>query len=168
MTIPHTHFDRLYINGEWVPPASGALEEVINPATEAVIGLAPVGDVADADAAITAARRAFDRGAWPNLPQAERTAFMRRMHSALMERADSLKTLMVAEGGFTLALAHAMNFARPMELFELALQRSLLPSIQTLPVGTSLNPFNPAGPALIGSGVVVREPVGVVTAITSY
>jgi aldehyde dehydrogenase (NAD+) len=168
MNIPYTRFDGLYIDGRWTPPSNGAFEEVINPATEEVIGLAPVGEVSDADAAMAAARRAFDSGPWSRLPQAERTAFMRRMHSALMEKADRLKSLMVAEGGFTLALAHAMNFARPMELFELALQRSLQPSVQTLPVGTAVNPFNPAGPALIGAGVVVREPVGVVTAITSY
>lgn len=168
MTIPFTRFNGLYINGQWLPPASDAQEEVINPATEALIGLAPVGGLGEADAAMEAARQAFDSGPWPRLPQAERTTFMRRMHSALMERAESLKALMVAEGGFTLALAHMMNYARPMELFALALERSLLPSVQTLPVGTAMNPFNPAGPALIGSGVVVREPVGVVTAITAY
>lgn len=168
MTIPFTRFNGLFINGQWLPPASGAQEEVINPATEAVIGLAPVGGLGEADAAMAAARQAFDNGPWPRLPQAERTAFMRRMHSALVERADHLKALMVAEGGFTLALAHMMNYARPMELFALALERSLLPSTQTLPVGTAMNPFNPSGPALIGSGVVVREPVGVVTAITAY
>lgn len=168
MTIPFTRFNGLYINGQWVPPASGAQEEVLNPATEAVIGLAPVGGVTEADAAMAAARQAFDSGPWPRMPQADRTAFMRRMHSALVERADRMKTLMVAEGGFTLALAHMMNYARPMELFTLALERSLMPSVQTLPVGTAMNPFNPSGPALIGSGVVVREPVGVVTAITAY
>lgn len=168
MNTPYTQFDGLYINGEWVPLSTSAQEEVINPATEAVIGMAPVGDVSDADAAITAARGAFDRGPWSRLPQTERTAFMRRMHTALMDKAERLKILMVAEGGFTLVLAHAMNFARPMELFALALERSLLPTAQTLPVDTAMNPFNPAGPSLIGSGVVVREPVGVVTAITSY
>jgi aldehyde dehydrogenase (NAD+) len=168
MTIPYTKFKGLYIDGQWVPPSGGAQEEVINPATEAVIGQAPVGVVADADAAMAAARRAFDQGPWPRLPQAERTAFMRRMHAALAARADGLKALMVAEGGFTLGLAHAMNYARPMELFAIAIERSLMPSDRTMPVETSMNPFNPAGPPLIGSGVVVREPVGVVTAITAY
>jgi aldehyde dehydrogenase (NAD+) len=168
MNIPYTTFKGLYIDGQWTPPTGGAQEAVINPATEAVIGQAPVGVLPDADAAMNAARRAFDQGPWPRLPQAERTAIMRRMHAALMARADGLKALMVAEGGFTLALAHAMNFARPMELFAIAIERSLLPSAQTLPVETSMNPFNPTGPALIGSGVVVREPVGVVTAITAY
>lgn len=168
MNIPHTAFDGLYIDGRWVPAGGRVCDDIINPATEAVIGQAPVGDVADAGRAMAAARRAFDHGPWPRLPQAERTAFMRRMHAALTARAVGLKALMVAEGGFTLALAHAMNFARPMELFAIAIERSLLPSDRTLPVETAINPFDPAGPPLIGSGVVVREPVGVVTAITAY
>lgn len=168
MTIPFTHFDGLYINGQWLPPTGGEKEAVINPGTEAVIGFAPVGSVVDANAAMEAARQAFDKGPWPRMPQAQRAEFMRRMHTALMTRADALKTLMVAEGGFTLALAHAMNFARPMDLFSIAIDRSLMPTTQTLPVQTSMNPFNPSGPALIGSGIVVREPVGVVTAITAY
>ena len=168
MTIPFTKFDGLYINGQWLPPTGGAKEAVINPGTEAVIGHAPVGSVVDANAAMEAARQAFDNGPWPRLPQAQRTDYMRKMHAALMARADALKALMVAEGGFTLALAHAMNFARPMELFAIAIERSLLPSTQSLPVQTAMNPFNPGGPALIGSGIVVREPVGVVTAITAY
>jgi acyl-CoA reductase-like NAD-dependent aldehyde dehydrogenase len=93
---------------------------------------------------------------------------MQRMHAALQARAEGIKALAVAEGGYTLALAHVMNFERPMQLFALALQRSLLPTTRALPVETALNPFAPEGPALIGSGVVVREPVGVVSAITAY
>ena len=168
MTIPFTRFDGLYIGGQWVGLPAGQHEDVINPATEQAIGQAPVGGLVHADAAMAAARQAFDTGPWPHLPQAERTAVMRRMHAALLARADGLKALMVAEGGFTLALAHAMNFERPMALFETALARSLLPTAQTLPVETALNPFNPAGAPLIGSGVVLREPVGVVSAITAY
>ena len=41
--VPHTDYNGLYINGEWVKPASGETEEVLNPATEEVIGLCPIG-----------------------------------------------------------------------------------------------------------------------------
>lgn len=168
MSIPHTRFDGLYIDGRWVAVAPGQREDVVNPATEAVIGQAPVGDATHAGAAIAAARKAFDTGPWPRLPQARRTEYLQRMHQALTARAGAIQALAVAEGGFTLGLAQAMNFARPMELFALAIERSLQPSTRMLPVETSLNPFAPAGPPLIGSGAVVREPVGVVTAITAY
>jgi aldehyde dehydrogenase (NAD+) len=168
MSIPHTHFDGLFIDGAWVSLSAGQHEDVINPATEEPIGRAPVGTLAEARAAIAAARRAFDTGPWPRLPQAERTAMVRRMHAALLRRAEQVIPMMVAEGGFTLPLAHAMQFQRPMELFAAALERSLQPSSRALPVETAMNPFNPAGAALIGAGTVVREPAGVVTAITAY
>jgi acyl-CoA reductase-like NAD-dependent aldehyde dehydrogenase len=168
MSTPHTSFNGLFIDGQWMPLSAGQHEDVINPATEAVIGRAPVGDLSHARSAIDAARHAFDHGPWPQLPQAERTAVMRRLHHALMQRAGSLVPMMVAEGGFTLPLAHAMQFQRPMALFAAALDRSLYPSTRSLPVETAINPFNPAGAPLIGAGTVVREPAGVVTAITAY
>lgn len=168
MTVPYTHLKQLYIDGAWATPEGGRSEAVLNPANEEVIGMAPVGGLPEAHAALHAARKAFDHGPWPRLPQAERTAVMKRMHSALRTRADGIKALAVAEAGYTLALAHVMNFERPMELFAAALQRSLQPGTRALPVETAMNPFNPAGAPLIGSGVVVRQAIGVVSAITAY
>lgn len=168
MTIPFTHFDRLYINGEWHAPESGDTEAVINPATEEVIGMAPVGGLAEAGAAVSAARRAFDSGPWPRMTPAARAEAMRKMHAALSSRAEQIKTLMIAEGGITRALAESMFFTRPMQIFEAAIARSLMPTSRHLPVESALAPFNPTGPRLLGGGVVVREAVGVVTAITPY
>ena len=51
----------LYIGGEFVAPRAGQTEAIINPATEEPIGMAPLGDVEDARAAVAAARVAFDR-----------------------------------------------------------------------------------------------------------
>jgi acyl-CoA reductase-like NAD-dependent aldehyde dehydrogenase len=141
---------------------------VINPATEEAIGEAPVGGAGEAEAAIAAARTEFDCGIWSDLRQAERTAIMRRFHAALHARAADIKTLMIAEGGVTRMLAEGMHFGPPMVLVERLLDRSLFPTTRHLPLETAINPFNPAGAMLIGSGVVVREPIGVVTAITPY
>lgn len=168
MTIPFTELNRLYIDGQWIPPHSRQYEAVINPATEEVIGHAPVGGEAEAKAAIRAARAAFDKGPWPRLPQARRAELMRNMHAALCSRADKIKSLMIAEGGVTRMLAESMFFVRPMQIFDTAIQRSLIPMTRQLPIEKAASPFNPAGPALIGGGVVVREPIGVVTAITPY
>lgn len=166
--IPYTQLRQLYIGGAWVSPEHDRTEAVLNPATEAVIGHAPVGGLPEAQAAIAAARQAFDQGPWPRLPQAERTAVMQRLHSALRERAAGIQALAVAEAGHTLALAQGMNFERPMALFAAALQRSLQPSSRSLPVETAVNPFNPGGAPLIGAGMVLREPIGVVSAITAF
>ncbi|MES2263994.1 MAG: aldehyde dehydrogenase family protein [Pseudomonadota bacterium] len=168
MNIPYTHLDSLYINGAWVRPESQQTEAIVNPATEQVIGHAPVGGLVEAGAAIAAARRAFDSGPWPRMSPAERATFMRKMHAALSERAEQIKTLMIAEGGITRMLAERMFFTRPMQLFEAVIARSLVPTIRHLPLESVESPFAPGGARLLGGGVVVREAIGVVTAITPY
>jgi aldehyde dehydrogenase (NAD+) len=64
----------LYIDGRWVDPESGRYDD-ISPATEAAIAKAPDASLADVDAAISAARRAFDSGPWPTQrPRSEHDA----------------------------------------------------------------------------------------------
>src|SRR6202795_2668229 len=77
----------LYLAGEFTSPAEHGSEEVINPATEYAIGVAPVGGVRDVQAAIHAARKAFDQGPWPTFGTRERLAYLEKMHGALMEMA---------------------------------------------------------------------------------
>ncbi len=166
--IPFTQINQLYIDGQWVLPQSGDTQEVLNPANGLVIGLAPVGGLTEAGAAIAAARKAFDRGPWSRLSQQERAVFMGKMHAALAARSEQIKTLMIAEGGITRALADGMFYDRPMQIFESAIARSLIPTTRHLPVESGPSPFNPGGPRLLGGGVVVREAIGVVVAITPY
>src|SRR3546814_10791080 len=96
MTVPFTTIDKLYINGEWID-SGPEREDVINPATETVIGRAPVGTAAAADAAIAAARTAFDDGPWPTMSMAEGAAILRRLHAALDARRADIAALIVAE-----------------------------------------------------------------------
>src|ERR1700756_820921 len=133
MTIPYTDLDGLYIGSRWGRPDGGRREAVLNPANEEVIGQAPVGGVAEAEAAIDAARRAFDGGQWAGLPQARRTEIMRRMHKALWARADRIKALMIAEGGVTVGLTQSMPFGPPLDIIETLLDRSLIPTERHLP-----------------------------------
>ena len=88
----------LYIRSEWVTPTSGQ-EPVINPATEQVIGTAPVGTLADVEAALAAAREAFDRGPWPRMPPKERARKLQAFHAALTRRKDEICSIIVAETG---------------------------------------------------------------------
>lgn len=167
MTVPLTKFPGLFIGGVWTPTDTRDDEAVINPATEEVIGQAPVGGAVEAEAAIAAARAAFDSGVWADLPQAARTATMRRMYDALWARADEIKALMTAESGVTRRLSEGMLFSGALEHIDKLLDRSLLPRHRNLDIDTATNPLDPAS-RFIGAGVVVREPVGVVTAITPY
>src|SRR2546429_224511 len=69
---------RLYIGGRWVEGSGGRDVAVINPATEQEIARVPEGSAADVEAAILAARRAFDEGPWGRTTAAERAVSLRR------------------------------------------------------------------------------------------
>ncbi len=79
------HPDKLFIGGEWVKPQSNASIEVVNPASEEVIARVAHAGNRDMDAAVAAARDAFDNGPWPRLSPQERQA-------KLMEMVDYLET----------------------------------------------------------------------------
>ena len=80
MTIWHE--DRLLIDGELVPAENGATYETISPATEEVLGAAADASVADAERAISAARRAFDTTTWSR-DRELRVRCLRQLHQAL-------------------------------------------------------------------------------------
>ena len=67
----------MHIDGEWVPASSGRLLEIVDPATEEVVARVADGDVREAEAAVLAARRAFDEGPWPRLAATERARILR-------------------------------------------------------------------------------------------
>ncbi|MEH6499427.1 MAG: aldehyde dehydrogenase family protein, partial [Pseudoalteromonas distincta] len=141
MTIPFTHLNKLYINGRWEAGSENA-EAIINPATEEVIGHAPVGGVAAAEAAIAAAREAFDQGPWPWLSMAERADYMRRMHAALVSRREQIAALIVAEVGCSQVVTQAMQVDMPLGHVLKAIDRSLVTEARQIPVEAVPNPMN--------------------------
>jgi acyl-CoA reductase-like NAD-dependent aldehyde dehydrogenase len=163
---PYTHLKHLYIDGRWEKVQ--AAEPVINPATEREIGCAPVGDNSAANAAIAAARTAFDSGPWPNLAMSERAAILKRLHSALESKREQIAQLIIAEVGCAQGITHAMQVGAPLSHFASALALSGSDDRRYLPLEAIPNPMNPAGPRILGGGTTVREPVGVVAGITGY
>jgi len=155
----------LYINGEWVTPASGEREPVISPATEAVIGTAPVGARPEVEAAIASARRAFDQGPWPRMAARERAARLQAFHDALARRRAEICALIVAETGCPITLTQFAQYGLPMQHLQYYVDASVRDPVAPLPV--EVVPSMHGGKTL-GSGVVVREPVGVVVGITAY
>ncbi|MDY0012647.1 MAG: aldehyde dehydrogenase family protein [Rhodocyclaceae bacterium] len=167
MAVPFTDVPGLFIGGEWVA-ASGGREVIVNPATEESIGQAPVGDQRDVEAAIAAARHAFDQGPWPRMSVDERIAVMRRFQAALASRAQEICGLLVAEVGAVQMLMLSAQFKGAMDSVEYAIK--LASRIEPEPTQLELkpNPFNPAGPDIFATGVTVREPYGVVAGIAPY
>lgn len=108
---------RLFIDGEWQPAAAGRTREVINPSDDRVIATVAEGDAADVDAAVAAARRAFERGAWPAMRPADRARLLWRLADLIEQHADEL------------ALLETLNTGKPLKqarLFDVALAAECL------------------------------------------
>ena len=87
------------IDGKLVAATGGGTFETINPATEEVLGVAADGTAADMDAAIGAARRAFDGGAPEWSDPAFRARCIRQLRDALQSHGDELRELTISEVG---------------------------------------------------------------------
>ena len=99
---------KFYINGSWVEPISTARMGVENPATEEIIAQVAMGNEADADRAILAARAAFD--GWTVTPVAERIALLGRILEIYNARAEDFAAAMSTEMGAPMAWAREAQF----------------------------------------------------------
>ena len=163
-TAPRMTYDELFIDGRWAKPAAGGVEPVINPATEEAIGRAPVGGAEDCLRAIAAARRAFDEGPWPTLVRDDRADRLQKVLDHLMGRREEVLELIVREVGFTRREAPfqlEMAFVHFRRFLEIARKDPM----KSLPV--KVFPQLDGG-KMLGGAVTVREPIGVVSAITPY
>ncbi len=91
------HLDKFYINGAWVAPHSTNRMGVENPATEEIVAEVALGDQADIDAAIAAARAAFD--GWTVTPVAERIALVKRILEVYNSKYEEFAQVMSTEMG---------------------------------------------------------------------
>ena len=89
----------LFIDGESVEPSTGKYYATTNPATERPIGEVAQGDSRDVERAVAAARRAFDKGAWPRLSSTARRDILLRMASLLEERIEEFAHLETTDTG---------------------------------------------------------------------
>src|SRR5262249_54941562 len=99
------HRDSFYIDGQWTRPAGAERLEVVSPASEAVIGDLPLATTADIDRAVSAARTAFERGAWPRMSQPERSALLARAAEELRKRTADITAVTVEEMGCAISQA---------------------------------------------------------------
>lgn len=149
MELPKT-YDQLYINGQWVKPADGGLIDVTNSTTEEVLGRVPEGMPADVNAAVAAARAAFEQ--WSTTPVAERAQFLHQISEKLAARKDEIAALIASEVGMPLPLATAVQAGMPAMV--MGSYAKLLGEFQ----------FEEQ----LGSAQVVKEPIGVVGCITPW
>ncbi|CAM4204033.1 aldehyde dehydrogenase family protein [Nocardiopsis rhodophaea] len=144
----------LYLNGAWTGSVSSEAIDVVNPATEDVIATVPAGHPDDVDQAVAAATDAFVP--WSALPVIERRAHLARALDLLRERADDLAALIVTDLGAPLTLASRVHTRVPLVMFETFLD-----------VAGEVGERYFTGEK-VDTSLVVREPVGVVGAITPW
>jgi acyl-CoA reductase-like NAD-dependent aldehyde dehydrogenase len=152
----------LYIDGKWGEGETGARIEVIDPATEGVIGSVAEASGQDAVRAIAAARKAFDEGPWPWMKPAERAAALVRMAEYLEAHMAELRELIVAETGSVGYLTDFVQAGGSIGMF-----RANASLIQRGVEWLEMGPPSAAMGSMAGSAVI-REPIGVVAAITPF
>ena len=149
-------YDKLYIGGKWVAPATDQVIEVFSPATEERVGSCPVASPADIDDAVAVARRAFDEGPWPQTTPAERGEILAKAAKLIEERGETLNALISSEMGQPPAMVGMMQQT---------------PSLATLNFYAGLaNEFEweQTRTGVFGQTKVLREPVGVVAAVLAW
>jgi betaine-aldehyde dehydrogenase len=142
--------DRFFINGQWAAPSSKETIDVHNAGTGEVMGKVPAGTEKDVQAAVAAARAAFE--GWSATPATKRAEFLQKISDGLKARAAELAAAIAQEVGMPIKLSGRIQAGLPIANF--ANYARILSSF-------SFESRN-------GNSVVVREPVGVVGAITPW
>ena len=106
-----------YIGGRFQASLSGETFDSLNPSSNAVLAQAAAGDAADVDAAVGAARRAFDDGPWPRMKATERAAVLRRIADGIRAHAAEFIAREVADIGMPIAQMKGLA-ARAAQNFE--------------------------------------------------
>jgi acyl-CoA reductase-like NAD-dependent aldehyde dehydrogenase len=142
--------DSFYINGEWVESSSPEIHEVHTSGTGELFATVPSGTVEEANQAVEAAAAAFT--GWANTSPKERGEFLTRISERLAERSDEIALVIAHEVGMPLMLAKGIQVG--------------LPTIAFADNGQRASEY--VWEEEVGNSTFVREPVGVVAAITPW
>src|SRR5437660_629028 len=147
--------NQLFINGQWRDAASGRTIDVVNPATEEIIAAVPSAEQSDVDAAVAAARAAFD-GPWGRLSARERGRLLWKIGEKLMEKADELARLETLHNGKPIFESRQIEIPAAAECFQYYAGWADKIHGETIPVKGNFLTYT------------LREPVGVVAAIVPW
>lgn len=147
----------MYIDGKWVE--GDGLYEIRSPATEELIATVAKGGVEHVDAAVAAAKDAFDDGTWRRTPPRERAALINTVAERLAARADELAALQTQENGATIRITGALHVG--LSVAQLQYLAAIAQDYRWETTGPAIEP-------IAADGIVVREPIGVVAAIVPW
>jgi phenylacetaldehyde dehydrogenase len=149
---------QLLIGGDWVDAKSGKTFDVFDPATGREIAKVAEGDAADIDAAVTAARRAFESGPWARMSPLERSKLIYRLGDALEANAEEFAALEALDNGKPIRDARAVDVPGSYEMFRYMSGWATRLNGETVPVSAPGN----------WHAYTLREPVGVVGQIIPW
>ena len=149
--------DQLFIGGQWSDPSSASQIEVINSGTEERYTSVAEAQEADVNAAVAAARHAFDKGPWPRMTHKERAAYLNAIADEFDRRADDIAQIWTVESGTV------FNVAKPVSQTLSGIYRYYADLAEQFPF---IEEHEPKGGGNVG--LLVREPVGVVGAIIPW
>src|SRR2546425_8337917 len=154
-TIPNKS-GRLFIGGKWADAASGKTFSTINPATGEALTTLAEADERDADAAVTAARKAFESGPWPEMSASDRGRLLWRIGDLIDKYNEELGTLETLDNGKPIFESRQVDMPMVAEVFRYYAGWATKIHGETAPVkGQYLN-------------YTLREPIGVVAAIVPW
>jgi aldehyde dehydrogenase (NAD+) len=147
--------EEFFIGGKWVTPIGGDVLDIVSPRSEAVSGRAPVASSVDVDAAVAAARDAFE-GPWRDVGFEDRVAVLTRARDGIGRRAGDIADAMEAEQGIPAAAAKAGMVPVVMRMMDVAIECA-----RQIPLREVRRDAQ-------GAVVVEQEPKGVVSAIVPF
>ena len=153
---------KMLIDGKWVNAASGKTFPTYNPATGEVLAQVAEGDRQDIDAAVKAARKAFDSGPWSRLTASERSKLVWKLADLLEEHLEEFATLETLDNGKPLTVARAADVPLAVEMFR------YMAGWATKLEGTTIPLSVPYTPGVNYHAYTLREPVGVVGQIIPW
>src|SRR5271157_1828640 len=151
---------KMLIDGKWVNAVSGKTFPTYNPATGEVLAQVAEGDRQDIDAAVKAARKAFDSGPWPRMTASERGRLMWKLADLLEAHTEEFATIETLDNGKALTIARVADVPLAVDMFR------YMAGWATKLEGTTI-PISMPGKAKY-LAYTLREPVGVVGQIIPW
>jgi phenylacetaldehyde dehydrogenase len=152
----------MLIGGRWVDAASGKTFPTFNPATGEVLAQVAEGDRPDIDAAVKAARKAFESGPWPRMSTSKRGHLIWKLADLIEANLEELALLESLDNGKPLAIARAADVPLTVDLFRYMAGWATKLEGTTIPISV---PYTPKAKYL---AYTLREPVGVVGQIIPW
>ncbi|MEV6062856.1 aldehyde dehydrogenase [Nocardia asteroides] len=154
--VRHDNAAHFFIGGQWTPATAAATFEVVSPFSGVLVGTVAAASKTDVDAAVAAARTAFDTGPWPRMTLGERAEVVRRFRDHLAADAAAIAETVTTEMGVPITQTTSSQAGAALALLDMNLE--LAPQY----------PWRSLRRSALGNALVARRAIGVVAAVIPW